>query len=423
MPARERDATRHDAPNDRRVCVRLPRGISRLAPSGNATDADVVRNRPTVAAVGEGGRFVGCPGLTDTYLEGRCARKGVSMSTSSRRPRRKFTPEFKAEAVAMVEASGGQIAKVARELKLHDSSLGNWVREAREQAAGAPTAHGAGRDPRAARRAGAGHPRARHLGKSSRLLLGVAPEERVTIVYTFIAEEKANPDCEWSVDRDVPGAGGVPVGVLRLGVPAAVGAGARRPSADDRDRSDLGVLGAHLRGAAGARLAAAAGVQPVPQAGRSDHAAQRLGGRVRPAQGAHHDHRPARPRRPSDQVGRDFNPTAPNVTWCGDITYLRTGEGWLYLATVIDLFSRRVIGWSLAEHMRTSLVADALETAVATRGGHVDGVVFHSDRGCQYTSGEFGELCDRLGVDPVDGRHRGVLGQRGGRVVLRNAEA
>ena len=62
------------------------------------------------------------------------------MSTSSRRPRRKFTPEFKAEAVAMVEATGGQIAKVARELKLHDSSLGNWVREAREQAAGAPTA-------------------------------------------------------------------------------------------------------------------------------------------------------------------------------------------------------------------------------------------------------------------------------------------
>jgi transposase len=61
------------------------------------------------------------------------------MSSSSRRPRRKFTPEFKAEAVAMVEASGGQIAQVARELQLHDSSLGNWVREAREQAAGAPT--------------------------------------------------------------------------------------------------------------------------------------------------------------------------------------------------------------------------------------------------------------------------------------------
>jgi transposase InsO family protein len=100
----------------------------------------------------------------------------------------------------------------------------------------------------------------------------------------------------------------------------------------------------------------------------------------------------------SDRVGRDFNPTAPNVTWCGDITYLATGEGWLYLATVIDLFSRRVIGWSLTEHMRTSLVVDALATAVATRGSHVDGVVFHSDRGSQYTSAEFGEFCDRHGV-------------------------
>jgi putative transposase len=100
-----------------------------------------------------------------------------------------------------------------------------------------------------------------------------------------------------------------------------------------------------------------------------------------------------------DRVKRDFNPTAPDSVWCGDITYLRTGEGWLFLATVIDLFSRRVIGWSVAEHMRTELVADALTMAVATRGGRVGaGVVFHSDRGSQYTSAEFGELCDRHGV-------------------------
>ncbi len=100
----------------------------------------------------------------------------------------------------------------------------------------------------------------------------------------------------------------------------------------------------------------------------------------------------------SDHVRRDFNPTAPNTIYCGDITYLRTGEGWLYLATVIDLFSRRVIGWSVAAHMRTELVADALGMAAATRGGHIDGVVFHSDRGSQYTSAEFGELCQQLGV-------------------------
>ncbi|MEO6651917.1 MAG: IS3 family transposase, partial [Ilumatobacteraceae bacterium] len=78
---------------------------------------------------------------------------------------------------------------------------------------------------------------------------------------------------------------------------------------------------------------------------------------------------------------------------------LRTGEGWLFLATVIDLFSRRVIGWSVADHMRTELVANALDMAVATRGGRVAaGVVFHSDRGSQYTSADFGELCDRHGV-------------------------
>jgi transposase InsO family protein len=99
-----------------------------------------------------------------------------------------------------------------------------------------------------------------------------------------------------------------------------------------------------------------------------------------------------------DLVGRDFSPTEPDRTWVGDITYLRTGEGWLFLATVIDLYSRRVIGWSVAAHMRTTLVADALQMAIATRGGTVEGVVFHTDRGSQYTSSEFGDLCRQLGV-------------------------
>ena len=83
----------------------------------------------------------------------------------------------------------------------------------------------------------------------------------------------------------------------------------------------------------------------------------------------------------ADLVGRDFNPDAPDVAWCGDITYLRATEGWLFLATVIDMFSRRVIGWSIATHMRTDLIADALRMAVAARGGNVAGVIFHTDRG------------------------------------------
>jgi putative transposase len=71
----------------------------------------------------------------------------------------------------------------------------------------------------------------------------------------------------------------------------------------------------------------------------------------------------------ADLVARDFDPVAPDVTWCGDITYVPTGEGWLFLATVIDPFSRRVIGCGVADQLRTRLVSSALEMAVATAAG------------------------------------------------------
>jgi transposase InsO family protein len=92
---------------------------------------------------------------------------------------------------------------------------------------------------------------------------------------------------------------------------------------------------------------------------------------------------PAAPGR-ADLVGRDFHPHPGqvNARWCGDITYINTWEGWLYLATVIDLASRRVVGWATADHLRTDLVAQALTNAVATRRPS-DTVIFHSDRGCQ----------------------------------------
>jgi len=86
----------------------------------------------------------------------------------------------------------------------------------------------------------------------------------------------------------------------------------------------------------------------------------------------------------ADLIRRDFTTGAAriNARWCGDITYIATGEGWLFLATVIDIASRRVIGFAMADHLRTELVADALANAVAARGP-APGVVFHSDRGCQ----------------------------------------
>ena len=93
-----------------------------------------------------------------------------------------------------------------------------------------------------------------------------------------------------------------------------------------------------------------------------------------------------------DRIGREFTAEAPGTRLVGDITYLRTGEGWLYLATVIDLCTRMVVGWAMADHMRTSLVIDALAMA-GTHGHLAPGAVFHSDRGCQYTSAEFAEYC------------------------------
>lgn len=105
----------------------------------------------------------------------------------------------------------------------------------------------------------------------------------------------------------------------------------------------------------------------------------------------------------SDLLRRRFNPPVPTTHLVGDITYLKTEQGWLYLATVIDLTTRMVVGWQTAEHMRTSLVVDAL--ADAHRRGYVaGGAVFHSDRGAQYTSAEFATAARRLNVRLSVGR-------------------
>ncbi len=95
----------------------------------------------------------------------------------------------------------------------------------------------------------------------------------------------------------------------------------------------------------------------------------------------------------ADLIKRAFGPGTVELdrVYVSDITYIWTWEGWLYLATVIDLSSRRVVGWSMADHMRTELVADALRMAIAARHP-APGLIFHSDRGTQYTSKEFTDL-------------------------------
>jgi transposase InsO family protein len=105
-----------------------------------------------------------------------------------------------------------------------------------------------------------------------------------------------------------------------------------------------------------------------------------------------------------DLIRRRFAPGEPDVAWVGDITYIPTGEGWLYLASVLDLGSRRWLGYSMANHMRTELVADALDMAVATRNNQVKGVIFHGDRGSQYMSGDYRKQVTGYGMVQSVGR-------------------
>lgn len=129
------------------------------------------------------------------------------------------------------------------------------------------------------------------------------------------------------------------------------------------------------------RLMAAAGLQGIPVR-RKTRTTVRIAG-VRCA---------------SDLVERDFNPSAPNRLWCADITYLASWEGWLYLASVLDCFSRLIVGWCMLPHMRLELVEGALEMAVARRRPE-PGLIHHSDHGSQYTAVIFGQRCQQLGID------------------------
>ena len=96
-------------------------------------------------------------------------------------------------------------------------------------------------------------------------------------------------------------------------------------------------------------------------------------------------------------VSMNFNPSRPNQVWAGDITYLRTSEGWMYLSVVMDLYSRRIIGWAISKRMTSDLVLKSLQQAYWLRKHH-KGVIFHSDRGSQYTSKKLKKALAKLGI-------------------------
>jgi putative transposase len=104
-------------------------------------------------------------------------------------------------------------------------------------------------------------------------------------------------------------------------------------------------------------------------------------------------------RQPGDLLGRDFTADAPNRRWVADITYVATAAGWVYTAFVQDLFSRRIVGWQVAEHLGAELALDALEMAIWSRKDTLgSGLVHHSDRGIQYTAIRYAERLDQIGA-------------------------
>ena len=107
-------------------------------------------------------------------------------------------------------------------------------------------------------------------------------------------------------------------------------------------------------------------------------------------------------RRPLDHVNRQFRATRPNELWVADFTYVATWTGFVYVAFVIDVFARRIIGWRVARSMHAELVLDALEQAIWSRSG-IEGVVHHSDRGSQYLSIRYSERLAEAGAQPSVG--------------------
>ncbi|WP_446723518.1 IS3 family transposase [Micromonospora sp. S4605] len=320
----------------------------------------------------------------------------------------KYTEEFRRDAVDLVRSSQRPINQVARELGMSHETLRNWVRAAdRQTKAAEPVSGGDGlsvadKDAEIARlrrgergvAAGEGDP-----AQGSRLFR--EGDGSVTSRFRFISAHRAA------------------FGVKRLCRVLAVSRSgfyrwtasepARQARAADEDALAEQITRIHAD-SGGTYGSPRVTVELHERGVRVNRKRVERIMRQRDVVGRHLRRRkrttipdPAVPPAP-DLIGRDFTATAPDQRWCGDITYLRVGAGWLYLATVIDIATRRLIGWSINIHMRTGLVIDALDAAVAARGGRVDGVIFHSDRGAQYGSGAFADACQRNGIRRSMGR-------------------
>src|SRR5512132_1680132 len=286
--------------------------------------------------------------------------------------RRKFTREFKLEAVRLIKERGVSYVQASQDLGVHVSQLRDWVKKFAD-------------DPE---HAFPGH------GQMKPEQLEVARHrERIDMKFSFIAKHRGVWPAGWLCEA---------LGVSRGGFYAWL----TRPRSQ-RSRSDE-ELGAKVRTSfvASDRTYGARRVwKDMLAEGLSCglHRIERLM-RLQALKA-----RPRRRRLPPDLgerqatavapnvLDRSFDASAPNRKWIADFTYVWTAEGWLYVAAVIDLFSRRVVGWSMRAAMTAQLVTDALVMAIWRRG-KPDALLHHSDRGSQYTSEQFQKLMADHGV-------------------------
>ncbi|MGW2223700.1 IS3 family transposase [Nonomuraea sp. NPDC001684] len=318
------------------------------------------------------------------------------------RRRRQFSPEFKEEAVRMVLEGERTVASVAREFGINASTLGSWVNRHRivnvqDEQPGPAAGPDRARIRELERENAELREKLIFLKKGGRLLRG---RDSMTLAkYELIDAEKARHSivkmCAW-------------LGVSRSGYYEW----RERPaSATAQRRALLAALVAEIFTDAhetyGYRRVHAA------LARRGEHCSAELVRALMREQGL----LPAQARafRPvttvqdgdfrgiPDLIGRDFTAARPGIKLVGDITYVRTWEGFLYLATVIDCHSKAVLGWAMADHYRTELIKDAIRMAAGT-GLLQPGAVFHSDRGSNYTSDEFGRFLTGLDIRRSVGR-------------------
>lgn len=189
----------------------------------------------------------------------------------------------------------------------------------------------------------------------------------------FYAWRKREPSARWKADE-----------TLKAQI-VAIHERSRGTYGSPRVHAELEALGERVGGKRVARLMHELGLVGVSR--RKGTRTTKRDLRVRPA---------------SDLVERDFSADAPDRLWVADITFVPTWTGFLFLAVVVDAYSRRVVGWSMANHMRTALVLDALNMALAQRRP-TEAVIHHSDQGTQYTSIAFGKRCQAMNVRPSMG--------------------